>query len=122
MKKTIIGLMLSVFAMFFVACGDDDGSKADLKWKNGSGAKVKDIRWNEGETTWDGDCADDAETDFKGIKNLTGKGDAVDSDGDTATIEIADSGNEHITKGDGDSAIVEKNSAALIKISGTAKK
>jgi|GEM_PF-1107505 len=127
MKTKILTGILAVSAMFFMACGDDDdGTKADLKWKNSSSASVSSIKWKSGSSTdqtWDETVADTKESQYKGITKLSGSGECLDDQGDTATIAFdSNASNENVSIDTINTATVTEDSTAAIVISQVSKK
>ncbi len=125
MKKIIL-LMSIIFSLNIIACSNDDGSKADLKWKNEAGSTVKDIKWKNGskiDQIWDGVYDDSKETTLKGINELTGQGECLDAGGDTADISINTSTSQGIDPSSSTStAVIKENAAATLVIQSIAKK
>ena len=124
MKKIIL-LMSIIFSLFFLACSDDDVSKADLQWNNQGGEVAKDIKWMSDSTVdqrWDGEYNNGDTTPSKGIKALTGQGECVDSNGAVADIEIDPSNSVGIEPSSSPStAVVQENATATLVISSIAK-
>ena len=121
--KKITTLLAIVALSTTISCGEDDGTKADLKWKN-KASTVKDIRWvNDGRTDqiWEGEWNNNAETKYKGIESLSGTGECL-SDGNPAEIVLDTSDCEGVIKVSTNSAIIEENAAATLSIVATAKK
>lgn len=126
MKKIILISMIAIAAMGMIGCGEDDESKADVKWTNNSGTAIKDIVWISGGKTdqvWAGDVSatTGSETAFKEIKELAGEGDCVDSEGAAATITL-DPSSTGVAATSGSSAVIIENATANLIISGVAKK
>ncbi len=128
MKKIILG-MLVVLVLFFVACDEDDGTKADLKWKNQSNQDLAEIKWEKSlgqqeDQKWEGDFnGANGETDFKGIKELSGVAEGADSGGGTYTLEFdTNSQHEDIAQMTANSATVKENGAAIITLGGATAK
>lgn len=128
MKKIIMVSMIALIAAFgFVGCSEGDESLADLKWKNEAGDAVQDIKWISGgkvDQSWDGTTADLAETSFKGIGELAGTADCLDSGGDAATIALTTTGSTgYSSLIDGSSAAtIQENAAAVLVIDVVTKK
>lgn len=124
MKKIIITLM-AVASLTFISCANDDGTKADLRWKNKTN-EVSDIRWvnSEGKTdqTWNGSYSNGATTDYKGINVLAGEGECALSGGQTAKIELDTTDKEGVISISTNSATIQENAAATLSIASTAKK
>lgn len=123
MKKIIL-LMSIIFSLNIIACSEDDGTKADLKWKN-KASTVKDIRWvNDGRTDqiWEGEWNNNAETKYKGIESLSGTGECALSDGTPAEIVLDTSDYEGVITVSTNSATIAENAAATLSIVATAKK
>ena len=85
MKKIIFIITLSLSATFF-ACGDDDGSKADLSWENNTVEEVAlyDIHWirpsaDKPDQTWEGKTEYGDPTGTKGITVLSAEGYAFET-------------------------------------------
>lgn len=128
MKRFIIVSVIALIAAFgFIGCGQEDNTKADLKWDNQTVGKVTDIKWiSNGETdqSWDGDYLAGTETSSKGISKLAGSGDCLDDGGAPATIELRNTSSgvaTAVTTGD-TSATIEENAAAILVIDQTAAK
>jgi hypothetical protein len=127
MKKLTV-LLAIITSLNIIACSNDDGSKADLKWKNEANQTVKDIKWKNGskiDQIWDGvyDDNDNKETTFKGINELTGQGECLDAGGDTADISINTSTSQGIDPSSSSStARIQENAAATLVIQSIAKK
>ncbi len=124
MKTKMLTLTLFISALFFAACGDDDGSKADLRWKNSTSSSVSEIKWKSGSSTnqtWGGTLSGSSETSYKGISVLTGNGECLDNVGDTATINLTGTGSENATILGTDATISENTSATLAFDGTTAK-
>lgn len=120
MKKFILFSMITIAAIGMIGCGEDDDSKADVKWTNNSGVAVKDIVWISGGKTdqvWTGDLSATAgsETVFKEIKELAGEGDCVDSTGAARTIEL-DTSSTGVAATSGSSAVIVENATANLVI------
>jgi len=124
MKKLTV-LLAIITSLNIIACSNDDGSKADLKWKN-EASTVNDIRWvNDGRTDqiWEGEYETNNETNFKGINELIGQGECLDSSGNTAEISINTSSSEGIDPSSSTStAVIKENAAATLVIQSIAKK
>jgi len=122
MKKIIL-LMSIIFSLNIIACGEDDGTKADLKWKN-KASTVNDIRWvNDGRTDqiWEGEWNNNEETNYKGIESLSGTGECL-SNGNPAEIVLDTSDYEGVITVSTNSATIAENAAATLSIVATAKK
>ena len=123
MKKFILISMIAVAAMGIIDCGEDDGSKADLRWYNDSNANLKDIVWTSSgkvDQTWEGVTNDDTATTYKGIDSLAGDGDCVLEDGNPATISL--SAGDGVVTASSSSAVIQENAAATLNITGYTKK
>ena len=124
MKKIVV-LVSIIASLNIIACSNDDGSKADLRWKNET-SKVKDIKWTSGgkiDQRWDGEYETNNETNFKGINELIGQGECLDSSGNTAEISINTSSSEGIDPSSSTStAVIKENAAATLVIQSIAKK
>jgi len=60
MKKLILISMIAIAALGVIGCGEDDESKADLKWTNTTTSDLKDIVWTSGgkvDQAWAGTIA-----------------------------------------------------------------
>jgi len=120
MKKIIMLSMIALAAAGFIACGEEDNTKADLQWSNQAGANVQDIKWISGGKTdqsWDGTFADGTDTTPKGISKLSGSGDCLDNSGNPATIHLDSSSTgvaTTVTTGDTSATIVENATATLV--------
>lgn len=124
MKKFILISIIAVAAMGMIGCGEDDGTKADIRWTNsvGTGEAVYDIQWAGSKSiqTWNPGAAnalaDNATNDFKGVEDLTGEGSCLDlSTGGDNTINIEGDP-------DGGSYTIPENSATTLVIDNLAKK
>jgi len=124
MKKILFILALALSASFW-GCGDDDGSKADLKWINEDQySAINDIQWINSSTlepdqTWRGETkAKGGETDYRGINLLSGQAYGVDGGGNAFDIELTSTGSKYVSVSNGtDKARVEENANAIIVIS-----
>lgn len=123
MKKILI-LISIIVSLNIIACSDDDGSKADLRWKNKTSA-VKDIKWvnSDGKTDqlWSGPWDSDSTTDYKGIDALAGTGECI-SEGNAAIIEFDLYDYEGVECISQNSATIKENATATLVISKIAKK
>jgi len=127
MKKIIMLSMIALAAAGFIACGTEDNTKADLKWSNQAGADVQDIKWISGgkvDQSWDGTTADLSETSFKGISELAGTADCLDSGGDAATIQLTTTGSTGYASliTGSSAATIQENAAAVLVIDIVTKK
>jgi len=126
MKKLIFISMIAVAAMGMIGCGEDDGTKADLRWNNESGGGVYDVKWVSSGTvnqSWSGDLTDNNTdtdvSDFKGITSLTGQGECLDVDDRTTGSE----GTPYDISIDGAlSHTVAENATETLNISGISAK
>ncbi len=123
MKNFILMLILAIAAIGFIGCGEDDKTKADLKWKNNEGSSVSEIQWINSSTasvdqTWSGTTANGSETEFKGIKSLAGTGECV-SGGVGAKISFDTTNSTGVSSISSNSAVVTENASAMLIISGT---
>jgi len=125
MKKIIITLM-AIASLTFISCANDDGTKADLRWKNKTSATtVEDIKWvsSEGKTdqVWNDSYNSGTTTNYKGINALAGTGECI-SGGNPATIEFDTTDYEGTISVTTNSATIQENAAATLSIANTAKK
>lgn len=131
MKKFILISMIAVAAMGMIGCGEDDKTKADLRWGNDSGDNIQNIKWLKADRSedqsWDGTLADTNYSSFKGISSLNGYADCLDKDGDPANVTLATTGSTGLTSSGfssigGDSATIQEDAAAVLVIDVVAKK
>lgn len=121
MKKFIMVSMIALIAAFgFIGCGQEDNTKADIKWTNTATNinPVTDITWVKSskiDQTWNGTIDNDgSETDSKGVSELVGSGECFIGAA-PAEIEI-DPASEGVATTDGFSATIEENAAANLLI------
>ncbi len=124
MKKIILLSMIAFVAAGILGCSPKDETKADLKWTNSSGSNVADIKWisnGQVDQSWSGTTATGSPTAFKGIKELAGTGDCIDSGGNPATVQLTTAGSNGYStlSSGGASAVIQENAAATLVISGT---
>lgn len=118
MKKFVMIAMIALFPAFgLIGCNNDDGTKADLRWDNqiGGSTNLIEISWTVGSTsnqTWS--RADDGAgpTEFKGITELAGTGDAVIEGGGTAILQL--SAGDGVASVSGSAATIEENASATL--------
>lgn len=136
MKRFILVSMIALAAAGITGCGDDDGTKADLSWKNDTADKVSEIVWVSGgkeDQRWSGEYAGRADsatsgsgtqTGFQGIKELAGVGQCNDSSGAFSEIILDPANSTGIVAGatSTNSAVIQENAAATLWISGAKKK
>lgn len=125
MKKVIMLLLAGATAMLFIGCSQED-TKADLKWANGTGITVSEIKWKDSSTnvnqTWSGSTSPQTETGFKGITELSGSGECVDDAGDDSIIVLDTTTSEGVDQISSNSATIKENAAAKLVISAAKKK
>jgi len=126
MKKIIILSMIAFVAAGIIGCTPKDETKADLRWKNNSNAALVNISWSSNgssDQTWAsvGDTAD-ATTEYKGIKELAGTGDAVFATGGTAVLDLTTNSSTDVIYASGSAATIKENGAATLNINGAAAK
>lgn len=116
---------MAIASLTFISCANDDGTKADLRWKNKT-STVEDIKWvsSEGKTdqVWDGPHNSGEITNYKGINVLAGEGECALSGGQTAKIELDTTDKEGVISISTNSATIQENAAATLSIASTAKK
>jgi len=127
MKKFLIVLIMTVAALSFSGCGEDD-TKADLRWVNKYGNTVSEIVWiNDAKENqrWSGSVTNTQLTSYKGITRLNGSGEClftggsgvpqpiilVDTDPAVAGLEINGTS----------SVVVTKNASATLVIGSIGK-
>ncbi len=90
MKKTLLFAAAFGLAAATIACDSGD-QKADLRWNNRSAQTVQDVEWvaeSGTDQTWEGTYADQASTEYKGVNELTGTGECIDSLGTPSQIVL----------------------------------
>lgn len=124
MKRFILISMIAIAAAGMTGCGEEDGTVADLQWNNQAGSQVETIQWvSNGQTnqTWDGVWADGSTTSPKGISELTGQGECLDSGGSPATIQVDSSstGGAGVIADGATGVSIQENATANLVIQGT---
>lgn len=118
MKKFIMVSMIALIATFgFIGCGQEDNTLADLRWdnQNGSGDNLINIAWVSNakeDQTWD--RADDGAgpTEFKGISELAGTGDAIVDGGGAAILQLT--AGDGVITASGSAATIQENASATL--------
>ena len=127
MKKIVFIITIALSAVF-LGCGEDDTSRADLRWVNNNSDRVADIVWvsdTKVDARWNGDCNVGDSTQYKGIVKLSGAGEAYDYGlGYAADIRLDPIGStgysSSLNLGDKE-VTIEENAAATLVIGNIAK-
>lgn len=125
MKKFILISIIAVAAMGMIGCGEEDGTKADLRWKNKYSNNVSTIKWisnSKEDQTWDGtyDTTLNSTTGYRGINELSGSGECLFAGGSGVPEEIeldnTDPEREGIAVDGNQNVVITENAAATLII------
>lgn len=116
MKKFVFIAIVAVASLGFIGCGEDNGTT--LKWQNGFGSNLDEIRWEDPGTlnidqTWTS-VNDGSTSDSKGIEVLSGTTWAHEEGGGVVAIDLT-AGSGVVTAA-GPAATIEDNANATLII------
>jgi len=128
MKKIVLIVTTLVLGALIIGCGDDEKTKADLRWENQANGEISKIEWydfNSGDfdqgwgETLSEKPSNYERTDYKGIKSLDGQAEAL-FDGAEARLDLAKG--EGVKSASSNNATIIENANATLIIEGAKKK